>query len=60
MSEWAWAAEKSSGERVMAGKHAVMGASTTKSVGERLGKRGMADRQGLWTSEGERQTGSQH
>jgi hypothetical protein len=60
VSEWAWAAEKGSGEGVVAGKRGVVGASTTESVGERLGKRGVADRQGQWTSDGERQTGGQH
>jgi hypothetical protein len=44
VSEWPWAAEKSLGAGVVAGKHAVVGASTTESAGERLGKRGMADR----------------
>jgi hypothetical protein len=54
VSAWAWAAEKGSGARVVARKHVVMGASTTESVGRRLGKRGVTDRRGPQTSEGER------
>jgi hypothetical protein len=56
VSEWAWAAEKGSSARVVAGKCVVMGEYTTESAGGRLGKRGVADRRGPWTSEGERQT----
>jgi hypothetical protein len=46
VSAWAWAAEKSLGARVMAGKRVVVVASMTESVGRRLGKRGVADRRG--------------
>jgi hypothetical protein len=59
VSEWAWATEKSSGAGVVAEKRAVLGASTTESVGGRLGKRGVADRRGPWINESERQTSSQ-
>jgi hypothetical protein len=55
VSAWAWAAEKGSGAGVVAEKRAVVGASTTESVGGRL-RRGVANRRGPRTSEGERQT----
>ena len=54
MTEWAWAAEKGLGAGIVAGKRAVVGASMTESAGGRLGKRGVADRQGPRTREGER------
>jgi hypothetical protein len=38
VSDCAWAAEKGSGAGVVAGKRAVVGASTTKGMGGRLGK----------------------
>jgi hypothetical protein len=41
----------------VAGKHVVVGASMTKSAGGRLGKRGVADRRGPQTSEGEQVNG---
>jgi hypothetical protein len=44
---------------VVAGKRAVMGASTTESAGGRFGKRGVADRRGPRTSDSERQKGGQ-
>ena len=56
-SEWAWAAEKGSGPRVVAEKRAVVGTSTTESACGRLGKRGVADKRGPQTSEGERANG---
>jgi hypothetical protein len=58
--EWVWAVEKGSVARVVARKCAIVGASTTESAGGRLGKRGVADRRGSWTSEGERQTGDRY
>jgi hypothetical protein len=60
VSEWAWATVKGSGAEVVARKRVVMDASTTESAGDRLGKRGVADRRGPRTSEGERQKCSQH
>jgi hypothetical protein len=59
VSEWAWAAEKGSGAEVVAEKRAVVGASMTKSAGGRLGERGVADKWGPRTSEGERKTSGQ-
>jgi hypothetical protein len=56
-SEWARAPIKGSSARVMAGKRVVVEASTTESVGGRLGKVTMADRRGPHTSEGERANG---
>jgi hypothetical protein len=50
----AWVAEKGSGARVVARNHVVVGVSTTESEGGRLGKRGVTDRRGPQTSEGER------
>jgi hypothetical protein len=41
----------------VAEKRAVVGASTTESTGGRLEKRGVADRRGPRTSEGERANG---
>jgi hypothetical protein len=43
--------------RVVAGKRAVVGASTMESADGRLGKRRVADRRGPQTSEGERANG---
>jgi hypothetical protein len=60
VSEWVWAVKKGPVARVVAGKRAIVGASTMESTGGRLGKRGVADRRGPWTSEGERQTGGRH
>jgi hypothetical protein len=40
VSGWARAPEKGSNTRVVAGKRVVVGASTTESTGERLGKAG--------------------
>jgi hypothetical protein len=59
VSEWAWAAEKGLGTEVVVGKHVVMGASMTESVGGRLWERGVADRRGPWSNEGEWQIGGQ-
>jgi hypothetical protein len=59
VSEWVWAAEKGSGAGVIDRKRTVVGASTAESAGERLEKRGVADRQGPRTSKGEQQTGDQ-
>jgi hypothetical protein len=44
---------------VVVRKRTVVGASTMESVDGRLGTRGVADRRGLWNSEGEQQTGGQ-
>jgi hypothetical protein len=48
---------KGLGREDVAGKRMVVGTSMTKSTGERLGKRGVADRRDLQTSEGERANG---
>jgi hypothetical protein len=42
-----WATEKGSGAGVVAGKRAVVGASTAESAGGRLGKRGVTDRRAV-------------
>jgi hypothetical protein len=44
---------KGLGREDVAGKRTVVGTSTTKSTGGRLGKRVVADRRGSQTSEGE-------
>jgi hypothetical protein len=48
---------KGSSTRVMAGKRAVVGTFTTESASGRLGKGGVADKQGLETSDGVRVNG---